>query len=288
MNARSFLLALVVMGVTPAAAEAACSLRSVTVPGNTVTVSYDPFDAAIADQPIPVTLTGTDCNNRNLFLSIEEDPSYPGILVANTVQLGSPPNRLQLILNDGRSSQGSNGFFNVTINGATLYLTIPRGQRVAPGEYVGTLQLRAAENNGRNTDGVSTLLHFRIVVEASVGLAAASGTALNLGELGPGATSPQPVTFHAYSNTGYALTVSTDFDLRLLLDPQQTQVAVPYVLQFDNRMLTSVPAQLEFSNPGDPGFRTHALNAEVAQMPTVPAGTYRDYITVEISPPTGG
>jgi hypothetical protein len=45
---------------------------------------------------------------------------------------------------------------------------------------------------------------------------------------------------------------------------------------------------VDFSDPGSIGYRQHMLNVRVPTLERRPAGTYRDYITVEISAVVGG
>jgi hypothetical protein len=111
---------------------------------------------------------------------------------------------------------------------------------------------------------------------------------IDLGEISAGRAAPESVRFRAYANVDYTLRFRADYGLRMRRVPTETEPNIPYILLFDASRLTQDGASQSFSNPGLAGFREHSLNAEVPALPLKPAGTYSDFVTVEISAVVAG
>jgi hypothetical protein len=69
---------------------------------------------------------------------------------------------------------------------------------------------------------------------------------------------------------------------------QNPDPSIPYVLLFNNQVLSANGSQVQFTVPGTTGFRTHSLDVQVPTLALRPAGSYSDYITVEIAPTPSG
>lgn len=267
-----------------------CVLQSVSVPGDAVSISYDPLEASATRAPFSLSLASTGCGSRSVPVRIDADDSNPQAASGSTIRLMSGTNQLEARIGDAGPGQG-NGALVISISGdgtavsSPLYLVLAPGQRVPPGVYTARMVAEVLPNNGAGNrdEGVTTSFDLIVTVQPLVGLAAATGTGLDLGQLREGATALSPVTFHAYANTNYTLKFTTDFDLNLLLGATRGQPAIPYIMRVNGEDVATNGRELSFANPGMQGFQAHELNVRLPALPLRPAGTYQDFITVEIT-----
>ena len=297
MNARMLITA-AAFALLPAPSFAQgnnCTLSSVSVPGGQVTADYDPSESQETRAEFALSVISSGCGNRNVPLRLEADPSNPGAMSGGTIRLTSGSNVLEAAITDSERGRPNNGaiVIDLAANGTSsqaLYLVLAAGQQVPPGVYRARLLadvLPSVGGSGRDA-GVTTAFDVIVTVSPLIGLAAATGTGLDLGEIRAGGSALSPVTFRAYANINYKLKLTTDYQLQLRKSPTETDPNVPYVILFNNQSLTANGAQIAFDKPDSTGFRTHSLDVQVPALALRPAGTYRDYITVEISANVSG
>lgn len=253
-----------------------------------VTASYDPFDAAPVSQEFQIEVRTQDCpSNRNLVLTVDSpDPNnYDGRVIRLTNGSGEA---LLAQLSDRSSSQGgrANDRFNVKQGLTALYLQIERGQVVRPGLYRASMRAFAAPNQGESTRQIGQPFNLVVKVEPAVGLAAGSGSELNLGELTDQARAPSNITFAAYANVGYQLSLSSDNDFQLRRQGEGAGIAYRPII--DDNVVSAGQTHLDYSSPsGKQNRRNHRLNVVVPTVGDATAGRYRDYLTVTIKPKFG-
>lgn len=289
MTKRTFLLALLVtsaLRASPAAASNDCAVQPPSVQPQSVLVTYDPFDAATSSSDFLIQLETAGCPpSRNLFLEL--DPVDPTQSDGTSIRFaGSGGNSLLAVVSDQRGGQGHGRgeFFNVTAGAETFYLVIPRGQVVPPGDYRAQVLAAVRLNNGKGEPDASTPFEIVIRVGAAIGLAPASGSGLDLGELSSGDRANAPVTFDAYANVPYRLSVRSDFGYVLRRGGAGGAGGPAYLPLLDSGVLPTGSAQRDFEMPPISLWRRrHSLDVQVPSIAGQQAGTYRDFLTVEIS-----
>lgn len=286
------LIAAAMLGTSPVAAAAGndCRIDALDIQPDNVTAAYDPFDVAPVSEEFRIDVRTRDCpSNRNLFLSLgSNDPSsYDG----RTIRLlGGSGEVLIARLSDRSSAQGSrpNDSFNVKEGLTPLYLLIDSAQVVSPGTYRASMQAYAMLNQGNNTPRIGQPFDLSVTVAPAVGLAAASGSELNLGELGDQDRAVSNVTFDAYANVAYELNLSSDNDFQLRRANDSSR-GIDYRPVVDDAVVPSGQARVDYPTPkGEANRRRHQLNVVVPSVGNAPAGSYRDYLTVTIKPKFGG
>lgn len=284
------------------AAHAECNLTSFQVSNGEVFGRYDPFEASASPVTVPVRSSGSgDCQGDRVQLTLEADPSTPFAL-DGTIELRSGGDTLQAKLGDS-SGRPINSLFaggrpNASlrlgaagdVRSGDLTLILPPGQQVPPGTYSARLIATAkiTENDGGEGATRETPFGISVTVVPAVGLAAGSDTTLDLGTIHDGGSAQQPVRFRAYANTGYRLTLSSDHDFALTLNGRKNGARIDYVPVLGQHQVNPDGTGIPFADPGSNGFRRHALNVNVPHVGRPPAGTYSDYITVEISADVAG
>jgi hypothetical protein len=302
MKVRHYVIAAAAMAFGTSAAHAECRLTSFRVANGQVFARYDPFEGSANPVNVPLDSSGNaDCRGDRLRLTLEADPSTPFAL-DGTIQLRSAGDTLQAKLGDssGRpiNSAFSGGRPSASLQlGATgdirsgdLTLILPPGQQVPPGTYTARLIATAQIIGDQGQQGASTETSFSISVTVvpAVGLAAGSDTVLDLGTIRDGDSAQRPVSFRAYANTGYRLTLSSDHDFALTLDGSKKGARIAYVPMLGQQEVNPGPGGIAFADPGSSGFRKHDLNVKVPHVGRPPAGAYSDYIPVEISADIAG
>lgn len=310
MNRKAILTAATLAVATMAGAGAAhadCDLKSVRVVSDGVVLRYDPFDQGDTNGEISVRLSASDaCANARLEMAVS--PDIDSIGPSGTLQArdGSNGVTLQLMSQMGPTrivteplsafaSPAPVGRLSSTgvMTGSGLRVAAPYGQVVPPGRYRAraTLLTRVLDSEGEATATVETPFYIEIDVQPSFRLAAGVERELFLGELTPGAES-QPMTFSTYSNVGYELKFRSDHQWRMTLNGEDgaEAPAVPYGVAISNRVVRRNGAEasvLRFDQSRS-GRTVHNLKATALPFNSQPAGVYRDYITIEISPRLGG
>ena len=96
------------------------------------------------------------------------------------------------------------------------------------------------------------------------------------------------VTFDAYANIAYELSLSSDNDFNLRQrDGHQGGIAYKPVV--DDNVVSVAQAQIDYAAPrGEDSRRRHKLNVVVPAIGNAAAGRYRDFLTVTIKPKFGG
>lgn len=286
------------------AAEAQCSLKGLQVLSEGVVVSYDPFDRAGDRTQIPLRVTASGCENARLELTVVPDLdslSSSGELRASNgsqslpVEMtldGAParivPNALNAFATTSRPARlsGRSG----QIEGQGLRIALPYGVEVAPGRYRARANLigRVLDEDGTPGPEVTTPFFVEVDVQASFRLAAGVERArLWLGELTEGGRS-EPMSFLAFSNTGYALKVRSERGGRMTLDGSDSANApgVPYGLSISGDAVdwTNGIGEQTHARPRRL-LRTHNVVATTGPVDVRrPAGDYMDWVTIEISP----
>jgi hypothetical protein len=302
MKVFCYAIAAVALAFGATAANATCTLTSFEISNGQVFASYDPFEASASPVAVPLRSSGSgDCAGDSVGLKLEADPSTP-FAVDGTIQLRSGSYTLVARLGDssGRplTSLFSGGRANASLRlGATgeirsgdLTLILSPGQQVPPGTYSARFIATAAvrNNDGGENAARQTPFGISVVVVPAVGLAAGSSTTLDLGTIHDGGSAQQPVSFRAYANTGYRLTLTSDNDFALTLNGAKKGARIDYVPVLGQKQVTPGAAGIPFSDPGGAGSREHVLNVSIPHVGRPPAGTYGDYITVEISADVAG
>lgn len=311
MNRKALMTAAALAAATlggAGAAQAECDLTSVRVISDGVVLRYDPFDQDDARGEIQVRLASNDgCANARIEMAVTPDidsigPSGSlqardganGVTVQLTSQMG--PARIVTDPSNAFNSPAPAGRLSASgvLTGPGLRVAASYGQVVPPGRYRAraTLLTRALDAEGDATATIETPFYVEIEVQPSFRLAAGvEQQRLFLGELTPGAES-QPMTFNAYSNVGYDLKVRSDHQWRMTLDGSNAADApsVPYRVAISNRQVrrnSDETSVLRFDQPSK-GRRSHELKATALPFESGRAGSYRDFITIEISPRLGG
>lgn len=286
------------------AAQAECKLKGLQVSSDGVVISYDPFDRNPDNTNIPLRFTAPGCDNARLEITVV--PEIDSLSPAGTLQASNGGQTLPVELTLGGaeasvSSDAADAFTTATASarlagrsgqlvGQGLRIELPYGAEVAPGRYRARANLvaRAIGEDGEPGDAVSAAFFIEIDVQASFRLAAGvERPRLWLGELTEGEAS-QPLTFLAFSNTRYALKVRSEHGGRMTLNGANGRNApgVPYDLRISDRELNWVDGEgeLRFSEPRFL-LRTHEVVAVTGEVDSRrPAGDYKDWVTIEISP----
>jgi hypothetical protein len=275
--------------------EAACSLGQITVPG--LSSLYDPFDATFQPLSRIATLhTAGDCNGASVQLSLAPTPYSPqvgqkvllrgnGTTLVATVTINNhatpvTPRGGSFAANPLLLQAGSSG--EISLN-----LDLDPGQIAPPGYYDAQLLLQASAVVNGKAQQLENTLNIGVNVKPSVRLATGSGNlSIDLGELKAG-TIGGPVSFNAYSNVDYVLSMHSDHGF-LLTSQQHGDRGIPYeaMLQDAVDVVTTKGAQplikARFAVPAT-GLRHHWLRVKVNPFSNLGAGQYSDVLTVEIS-----
>lgn len=276
----------------PAMAE--CEVTSVSVTGGQLAADYDGLQLSDLRLNAPLRIVANrDCRRSGVAVVILADggASQP---IGSSILLESPSGVLRANLRAGRSSQArpsgaedGDKVGNVQVDGtgggldSELILTVPAGQDVAPGDYKTRVRLAATEKPGRAGDSLDIIVRVR----PFVGLAAGSGTTLDLGVLSSGSQAQNAVTFRTYANTPYRIVLSSDNDWKL--ERERTSGSVAYDPMLGDVALTGGSERVaRYGNvPG--GSEVIRFNAKVGDLPRVPAGRYSDWVTVRIAADLG-
>lgn len=287
---RTLVTGLLLTASSPAFAANDCRIDGLDIQPSSVSASYDPFDAVSISQTFQVDVRTRDCaQNRNLFVTVDSpDPnSYDGRIVWLSDGSGQ---MLQARLSDRPNGQagGQNDTFNVKAGLTPLYLQIDRGQVVRPGVYRASMRALAMLNQGNNTPQVGRPFNLVVTVQAAVGLAAASGSEISLGEITDQDRATSNVTFDAYANVAYELSLSSDNDFNLR-QRDGGQGGIAYKPVVDDNVVSVAQSQIDYAAPrGEDSRRRHKLNVVVPAIGNAAAGRYRDFLTVTIKPKFGG
>lgn len=280
-------LSLSLLVASPAAAQGNdCRVDAPEIAPGTVVATYDPFESAVTSVDFAVRIVTAGCPpKRNLFLEL--DPVDPSQSDGTSIRFtGTNGTSLLGSISDARGGRGHGRgeFFNVTEGLQTFYLTVPSGQVVLPGDYRVRLLAGARLNNGANSADASRPFDMVIRVGAAIGLAPANGAGINLGALVDGDRAEQPVTFDAYANVPYRLRLISDYGYVLRRDGVAGAVGPNYSPILDDSLVNGAERQRDFATPPSSMWRRrHSLDVTVPTIAGQSAGTYRDYITVEIS-----
>jgi hypothetical protein len=284
------------------AANAACELKSISVPSDGVVIRYDPFDQEETRIEVPIRLRADDCRDARLELAISPEINSQGPGQFLRASDGSRSVDIRLLSQGGEARVVNNpvNAFNSpapagrvtgagTVSGQPLRVVLSYGQIVAPGRYRAEASLiaRVIDGDGRAGQPVQTRFYVDVDVQPSFRLAAGVDRRLFLGELAEGVQS-DPVNFNAFSNIGYDLSVRSYRDWRMTLNgsPGSQAPAVPYEVTLSGQIVSRSASEgvVPFADPPRDGVRNHRLRAKALAFSPQPAGTYRDWITIEIKP----
>jgi hypothetical protein len=275
---------------TAAYADNDCAVLAPSVQPDPVTATYNPFDAVATNRDFSVDVRTVDCPEKEEFFLTIDSPDVGVTDGENIVLTGPGGETLTAIISDrsGVNGNGQNDRFNVKQGIATLYVQLSRGQIVSPGVYRAPMRATTMLNNGNNTPHEDQLFDVIVTVGPVVGLAPATGTELDLGELEAGDSAVTPVTFDAYANVDYELSVSSDYAFNLRRNGNPSLEGAGYVPVLDGTALAVSDAEADFSRPTVDFHRRHELNVQVPSVNGLPAGDYEDVLTVQISAKVGG
>jgi hypothetical protein len=236
---------------------AGCEVSSLTVVGGSIATDYDPTEAADMEVEFTIDVVSTGCGSQNIPLSIDADPTDPDAVSGNTINLeASDGSKLSARISSKQRSS-SNGALVVdpkrdgTTSSGPFYLVLTSGQRVAPGTYSASLQAAVTPNQGgAKTGRIAAPFQVIVNVRPLIGLAAGSGTELDLGQISAGGKAMSPVSFHAYANINYTLKFTSDYEFRMRKNSQNADPSIPYVLLFNNQVLSANGSQVQFTVPG--------------------------------------
>ena len=111
-----------------------------------------------------------------------------------------------------------------------------------------------------------------MTVEPLVGLAAASGSELSLGELGDQDRALSNVTFDAYANVAYELSLSSDNEFNLRRG-DATAGGIAYRPVVDDSVISTGDARVDYAMPGgQDNRRRHRMNVVVPAVGDALAG----------------
>ncbi|MEN5362280.1 hypothetical protein [Brevundimonas intermedia] len=184
----------------------------------------------------------------------------------------------------GEDSNGLSASATGEMSRDDLVLTIQPGQRVLPGRYSARVRVSASSDpSDMAVTNAGAPLEVMVEVLPMVGLAAGSGTSLELGDIRPGGSAVRPVTFQAYSNTPYEIQLLSDNDWKLLRKGSVSG-AIEYAPEM-NGLGTAHSGQFQ---PSSATYHRHDLNVRVSDFERAGAGIYSDWVTIRIRPLTGG
>lgn len=277
------------------AAMAECEVTSVTVTGGQLQAEYDALDVTDLRLNAPLRVVANrDCRRSDVSVSILADGAgnQP---IGSSILLEANGGVLRANVRAGRASQprpsaaeSNDGVGNVQVDGAgssldsELILSVPAGQEVAPGDYRARVRLAGSDARGRSGDPLDIVVRVR----PFVGLAAGSGTTLDLGQLATGAQAQNGVTFRAYANTPYRIVLASDNDWKL--QRERTRGAgISYDPVLGGAALSGGSERVARYNNVPGGSELLRFNAKVGDMPSMPAGRYSDWVTVRIAADLG-
>jgi len=171
------------------------------------------------------------------------------------------------------------------------FIFLPPGQFVAGGGYEGRLAVSVVEDIDGSLEAED---RREIPVRASAGSGAqisfvgAVGRrqTVDFGELTDGKSSP-PVFLDIRSTTDYEIRLTSEEGGRLVQRADGRTWAVDYATVLENARIDLGPntsKNLRFSGPTDPAGRRSPLTFELGVVGDQRAGSYRDRITIEITP----
>lgn len=283
-------------------AQADCDLKAVNIVSDGVVVRYDPFDMEETPAELVLRISANGCRDARLELAVAPEVNSIGPGGSLQASDGDATVNIRLLSQGAETrvvTEALNAFNSPApagrlsssgaVTGQPLRAVIPYGQIVSPGRYraEAVLLTRVIDGDGRAGEPVQTRFHIDVDVQASFRLAAGVDRRLFLGELVEGAQS-EPVTFNAFSNVGYDLRVRSDHDWRMTLDDANGRdaPAVPYEVTLSGQVIdrSRSTAYVPFNDPPRDGVRNHRLRARALAFSPQPAGEYRDWITIVISP----
>lgn len=281
------------------AAYADCAASSVSVSGGEIRTQYDYLSPSPTVQRSALRVVGTpDCASQGLLITVTADRSDGALGFGSSLILRSGNETLfadlQVVSRSASSardsqSRGDTGKgLSLSATGDLsrddLVLTVRPGQLPLPGRYSATVRVAASPGpSSSSTVNDGTPLEVVVEVKPMVGLAAGSGTSLELGAIRPGGSADRPVTFQAYSNTPYEIQLLSDNDWKLQRG-RSTNGAIGY----SPEMTGLGPAYSGQFQPSTGPYQRHDLNVRVGEFQRAGAGIYADWVTIRIRPLTGG
>lgn len=262
-----------------------CRPAVLGVRSNIIQVRYDPF--ANTDLAIPVIIDADsgDCANRQVrFDIVAEDQT---LVVSSGAYTLAPGLRVDFVDQSGRSFSGfaslgdmgrSSNSGRVPISDA-FRVSLRRGQAVAPGSYATRFYLRTLGPNGDVVDMRPFTLALDVLPSVRV---SAEARVIDLGSIHAG--EQQSLDINTFANVDYRITVQSERGWRLRQNGG-AGTGIPYSLSVGNQALspTGDSASIDMS-PSASGYRALQLGVHVNAFDDQPAGTYRDYITIQVTP----
>lgn len=309
MNINTRRYALAVAAATSLFAEAAsahaqCNLKSLQVVSEGVVVSYDPFDREGNRTTLPIRISTAGCDGARLQLVVvpeigslsssgELEATNGSNSLAVSMTVGGAPARVVSNAIDAFAVSGRPARLAASsgqLEGQGVGIELAYGADVSPGRYRARASLvaRALDEDGVPGQSITTPFFVEIDVQPSFRIAAGlERQRLWLGELTEGKRS-QPLTFLAFSNTRYILKVRSEHQGRMTLNGSRISDSpgVPYELSISDRDVDweNGEGELEFLRPQFL-LRTHEVVATTGEVEDRrPAGDYKDWVTIEISP----
>lgn len=280
------------------AAYAECAISSVSVIGGEVKAQYDYLYPGPTIQRSALQLSASNCRSNRVFVRILPDGADsvrglgPGLMLRfgnetllADLQVNSRSNvSTSQLQSRGETSNGLSASATGELSRDDIVLTIQPGQRVAPGRYSARVRINASSDpSDMSMSNAGTPVEVVAEVMPMVGLAAGTGTSLNLGDIRPGGSAVRPVTFQAYSNTPYEIQLSSDNDWKL-----QRKGPVNGAIDYSPEMTGLGSTHSGQFQPSRDRYHRHDLNVRVGDFQRAGAGVYSDWVTIRIRPLTGG
>lgn len=275
---------LVPFAVAAPAFAADCTPTLLEVQSGRIYVAYDPFLNQDTSSPVSLDVQPGDCEDSNINFEIVsvDDPTAAaarGYEVASQL-------RVDFVDPQGRS------FSNWALPGErarprsgsrvplsdVFRVLVRRGQAAPPGTYQSQFLLRTLAEDGT----VQSERPFTLVLETLASVRVGSPlTMLDFGTLEAGESVRLPM--NTFANVTYEVRVDSERGWRLRSD-ENVGDGVPYSVWLQNTRLDGQSAAPVAVEPGANGFRPLELGVRIEPFSSQPAGTYRDYITIEVTP----
>ncbi len=261
-----------------------CTPTLLEVQSGRLYVAYDPFLNQDTSAPVSLDVQPGDCESANVNFDIVsvDDPTAAA---ARGYEIASQL-RVDFVDPQGRS------FSNWALpgerarprNGARVPLSdvfrvlVRRGQAAPPGTYQSQFLLRTLDEDG----AVLSERPFTLVLETLASVRVGSPLSmLDFGTLEAGESVRLPM--NTFANVTYQIRVDSERGWRLRSDENGGD-GVPYSVWLQNTRLDGETASPVAIEPGANGFRPLELGVRIEPFANQPAGMYRDYITIEVTP----
>lgn len=313
------LLAAVVLPMLPAAASctglAFSALPSAVNWRGSVGSGYAVFDASDRVQAVPITVTST---GGTCTYFITATLLGPDTYVNRQLPGGADALKFNVFADSTRNTiirdipaAGPNdvlvGTFATggrSVNSQTYYFDIPPLQVVHPGSYETTLMFKLFQGNlvsnqlaqmmpVRHRANVYAATEVSLVGQGQPFNRTSLSGALDLGNLNEGRVGPSQagLNMRIRTNTGYAVSLQSQYNGMLRLGGTLDQNAIPYTLTVNGQptslaggAVAALPPANTLTGPDGVNLPINISVTPPAGEQRPPAGVYRDVITITVSP----